>query len=59
MTFFGWLLVAMLTALFAVGLQARGREDLDLPDGFDRVLFIIGCVIVGILTIGTGSLVQW
>jgi hypothetical protein len=54
MTVFGILLVFFFALMFLVGLDKRLKGT--APEAIDRVLFVIGIIIVGILIFGTGSI---
>jgi hypothetical protein len=54
MTVFGIVLVFFFAFMFMVGLDKRMKGT--APEAIDRVLVIIGIIIVGILIFGTGSI---
>lgn len=59
MTPFGWMLIGLLSALLWTGISARRRGSINgspITKEFNPVLVIIAFIIVGILTVGTGSL---
>jgi hypothetical protein len=57
MTFFGWVQVGLLVLMFWTGIKSRKEADSPYSRvGLDRALFIIALLIIGTLTIGTGSL---
>lgn len=60
MTFFGVLMVLILCAMLISGFRAKSRgvtsDGHPLPAGHNIALVLIGLFILGILTVGTGSL---